>query len=315
MSDQSKKIALVTGANSGIGFETAAQFAKAGYRKVHVGARSEKKAKAAVAALKERIGREVFAPVAMDLSELDSIQAAVDSLKTQEGVIDSLVMGAGVMFPRLTRNSAGMDLTYGVNLVGHHALVMRLLAAGKLGRNARLIFMGSEASRGDLRGIKLMDFGALSEGSLENTFESVVRGDQPPEYKMMTRYATNKLFAVWWAAALSRRLPLGMTINVVSPGGTKGTNFIQNQPWLMQKLMPLMANLMGAPMHSVAVGSKRLLDATEYPAERSGLFYASPPKTTVGKVQLQENGHFKDEASQEAIWKVLVKLSGDLDVP
>ncbi len=216
MSDQSKKIALVTGANSGIGFETAAQFAKAGYRKVHVGARSEKKAKAAVAALKERIGREVFAPVAMDLSELDSIQAAVDSLKTQEGVIDSLVMGAGVMFPRLTRNSAGMDLTYGVNLVGHHALVMRLLAAGKLGRNARLIFMGSEASRGDLRGIKLMDFGALSEGSLENTFESVVRGDQPPEYKMMTRYATNKLFAVWWAAALSRRLPLGMTINVGS---------------------------------------------------------------------------------------------------
>ena len=314
MSDQSKKTALVTGAYSGIGFETAAQLAQAGYRKVYVGARSEEKAHAAVAALKERIGRDVFAPLVMDLSELDSIQVAVDSLKTDEGVIDSLVMGAGVMFPRLTRNSAGLDMTYGVNLVGHHALVMRLLAANKLDGNARLIFMGSEASRGDLRGIKPMDF-ALSEGSFEDTFEAVIRGDQPQEYKMMTRYATDKLFAVWWAAALSRRLPLGMTINVVSPGGTKGTNFMQNQPWLMRKLAPLLSGAMGVPMHSVAVGSKRMLDATEYPAEQSGLFYASPPKTTVGKVQIQENGHFKDQASQEAIWKVLVKLGGDLDVP
>ena len=74
------KMALVTGANSGIGHETAAQFAQARYKKVFVGARSEEKAKDAIARLKDRTGTDCFSPAVMDVADLDSIKAGIECL-------------------------------------------------------------------------------------------------------------------------------------------------------------------------------------------------------------------------------------------
>ena len=104
-------------------------------------------------------------------------------------------------------------LPYSTALVGHHLLTMRLLEAGLLAKNARIVIAGSEAARGNVLGMTLPDYHRLAatefNGDLQAMIVSFLHGEAPVRHKWSNSYATGKMMVAWWAAALSRVLPAG----------------------------------------------------------------------------------------------------------
>ena len=145
-------------------------------------------------------------------------------------------------------------------------------------------------------------------GDLEAAIEAQIKITAPAVYKPNDQYATAKILVAWWAAALARRLPEGMTVKAVSPGSTPDTNGIRNAPAYMRYLLPVLKIIPGMT-HSVADGAKRYLDAADL-RDSSGDFFASRPKKMTGELVKVELDHINDRAGQEAAWNVTSKLAG-----
>jgi len=140
--DLSGKTALVTGANSGIGFETARALAAAGAAVV-IGARREQAGADAAARVKALTGNHKVSPVLLDLADLGSVNRVVAAW---EGPLHVLVNNAGVMaIPELTRTPQGHEMQLGVNYLGHFALTLGLHAALASARSARVVCVSSSA--------------------------------------------------------------------------------------------------------------------------------------------------------------------------
>ena len=92
-----RKTAMVTGANSGLGFEAAAQLAEAGYQRVILACRTLGKAETAKRQLRERVGADHFETLAIDVSSISSAQAASDELVKRGNPNDSLLLNAGLV--------------------------------------------------------------------------------------------------------------------------------------------------------------------------------------------------------------------------
>ena len=311
--------ALVTGANSGLGFEAAAQLAEAGYSRIILACRTEDKAAAAREQLIERTGKDVFETLAVDVSEIESANHAARILADQSGSIDLLLLNAGADSRTLKRTSDGIELILATTLFGHHVLTMKLLEAGKLSPDAHIVIAGSEAARGSvpMPGMSnmLYDYGAIQTmvgGDLEVAMDAVARGEQP-DFNSNHVYSNAKIWVAWWAAVLAGKLPQGMIVVAMSPGGNPGTNYGRNLPAIMRLLMLPIMKVVG-PWFKIAgplsVGAKRYLDAGEFGPEASGRFWASPPRALVGPIEVQSEAHLFDSELQTASWNSLVRLTG-----
>ncbi len=89
--------AIVTGATSGLGFATAARLGCDGWKHVIATGRTQEKARTAVDALRNQTGKVVFEPVALDLSDLDSVARAAEELGRRGHEIDLLLLNAGLV--------------------------------------------------------------------------------------------------------------------------------------------------------------------------------------------------------------------------
>lgn len=314
--DHSTHTALVTGANSGFGFEAAAQLAEAGYRRVILACRTLEKASDARTRLVERTGRDIFDVLAIDVAELESSASAAQEVIDRPDQIDLLVLNAGLTSQTRQRTTEGVELTIAAGLFGHHVLTMKLLEAGKLSPQAHIVIAGSEGARGEMPGLRKYDYGAIQTavgGDLDAAMDAVARGEQPAAYKMNRTYGNAKLWVVWWAAAVTRQLPQGVVAIAVSPGSSPGTNFGRDMSAVMRLFMIPMLKLIG-PLFKMAGpvtdGAKRYVDAGEFGAEASGKFYASPPGKLVGPMEVQQQSHFYDRPLQDAAWRSVVRLTG-----
>jgi len=117
----SGKTAIVTGSNTGIGYETALDLYQKG-AKVYIACRSEKKALNAIERMKTQggIGELVF--VHLDLANLSSVKAFSDKVLEAESRLDLLINNAGVMIPPPSKTEDGFEIQFGINFVGHFAL-------------------------------------------------------------------------------------------------------------------------------------------------------------------------------------------------
>jgi NAD(P)-dependent dehydrogenase (short-subunit alcohol dehydrogenase family) len=318
--DLNHRTVLVTGANSGLGFEAARQLAEQGYDRVIVTARNDEKGHAAVDQLRNRTGKDVFEPLILDLGAHATVEAAAKRLLERGGKIDFLLLNAGIA-PRneVTKTTEGIEATFAASLVGHHLFTMRLLEHDLLGDEARIVIAGSEAARGDVPTFTPVDIDAFAAdrlgGDLEAAIEMQMRMASPATYKPSDTYATAKLFVAWWAAELAERLPVGMTVNAVSPGSTPDTNAINNAPFFMKYLMVPLFKLIPGMSHSIDKGAGRYLEAAGYGPDVSGQFFASPPKRMTGPLTAIEMPHFDNPAAQGALWKVTSKVAGDVGYP
>jgi NAD(P)-dependent dehydrogenase (short-subunit alcohol dehydrogenase family) len=141
------KVAVVTGANSGLGLETARALARRGARVV-LACRSPEKARAAereVVAAAPSPGAVLSLP--LDLADLASVAAFAEAFRKEHAVLDLLVNNAGVMAVPLRRTVDGFEMQLGTNHLGHFALTGRLLDLLLAAPAARIVTVSSSMHR------------------------------------------------------------------------------------------------------------------------------------------------------------------------
>lgn len=142
----SGKIAVVTGANTGLGFETALALFQQG-AKVYVACRSEEKGIEAIDRIQASGVQGELAYGYLDLSSLESVNDFADKLIADESRMDMLVNNAGVMIPPASKTRDGFELQMGVNFLGHFALTGRLFRLLERTANSRVVTLSSIAHR------------------------------------------------------------------------------------------------------------------------------------------------------------------------
>ena len=312
--------ALVTGATSGLGFETAKLLADRGYGRVIITARTQEKANRARAELAMRDERHVFETLLLDFDDLSTVEAAVVELAARGGKIDVLILNAGMApRPEVSKTADDLEATVASTLIGHHLLTMRLVENDLVSERARIVIAGSEAARGDVPMFQPLDVNRFAidqfGGDLEAAIEAQIRMQPPAEYKPSDTYATAKQFVVWWAAELAKALPEGATVNAVSPGSTPDTNAINNAPFYLRRIMVPLFKLIPGMSHSVTEGASRYLEVAGYDDHVTGRFFASEPKKMTGALAAIEMDHLDDPPAQRALWNVTARVSGGVGYP
>lgn len=139
---QQGRTAIVTGANSGIGFETAVELARAG-AKVILACRNPDKATAALAKLRERAPQADATLMTLDLSSLASVRRFATEFRAQHARLDLLINNAGILGVPLGRTVDGFESHLGTNHFGHFALTGLLIEPLLATPGARVITVGS----------------------------------------------------------------------------------------------------------------------------------------------------------------------------
>lgn len=320
MPDNANKTAIVTGATSGLGLEAAAQLGEAGYERVTVTGRTEQGAEAARAQLAARTGRDVFEALALDLNQPESVGEAAEELGRRGHKIDFLLLNAGMVSgSELVKTDEGIEISSASSLIGHHQLTMQMIEEDLISDHARIVIAGSEAARGDVptfKPVELSDFAAENHGGdMAEAAEAILRYDLPLKYKPGTAYSNAKLFVAYWSAELARRLPDGVTVNAVSPGSAPDTGAARNANFFMKRILLPFFKYMPGQAAPVPVAAGRYIEASEYPEQVSGEFFASAPKKMVGDLHKVDLPHVADRDRQAATWEAIVKVSGGVDYP
>ena len=237
--DLTGKRIVVTGCNSGIGFETMSALAANGAQ-VYGLARSLADARIACA----KVGA-FCTPVACDLADFDSISAAAETIRALQGPLDAIVANAGIAYLPTLQTRSGVELQFLVNHLGHFALVNELVDLVRNG-SGRIVIVSSRA------GIRH----ALPEGIM---FDNL---DGRRFYDPFLFYGQSKLANALFAKELSRRLSArGIAVNSVHPGATRGTR--------------LHANL-SLPLRIARAAAKAFMKSAPQGAATQALLAASP---------------------------------------
>ncbi|MCZ6783935.1 MAG: oxidoreductase [Proteobacteria bacterium] len=138
------RTAVVTGANGGLGLETARALARAGAHVV-MAARDQEKAAAAEKSIREEVADASLRVVPLDLGSLASVLDAAQLVLADHDVVDILVNNAGVMAIPERRTADGFEMQLGVNHLGHFALTAHLLPALLRAQAARVVSVTSTA--------------------------------------------------------------------------------------------------------------------------------------------------------------------------
>jgi len=141
-----QKVVVVTGANTGLGFETALALFQKGM-KVIVACRSEEKGLDAIKRITASgdCGSAIYKH--LDLSKLSSVREFSRELRTEEQRLDLLVNNAGVMIPPPSKTEDGFELQMGVNFVGHFALTGHIFDLLEATKGSRVVTLSSIAHR------------------------------------------------------------------------------------------------------------------------------------------------------------------------
>jgi NAD(P)-dependent dehydrogenase (short-subunit alcohol dehydrogenase family) len=141
------KIAIVTGSNTGIGYETALDLFQKG-AKVYVACRNEEKATAAIERMKAEGGSGELVFGHLNLASLSSIKVFAENVIAAESSLDLLINNAGIMIPPQAKTEDGFEIQFGVNFVGHFALTGHLFNILEATKGSRVVTLSSIAHRG-----------------------------------------------------------------------------------------------------------------------------------------------------------------------
>lgn len=270
---------LITGANGGIGKEVARQMAlRPGVEKVYLACRNGQKAQAAKQDLERDTKKSIFEIVLIDVSDVNAVRSAINSLP---GPIDGLVMnagGAGGKTPMaLTKD--GVTYLFASNVLGHVALLEGLIHSGQLTQAA--VYLGSEAAVGVPKlGMKRP---AVPTSSVQD-FADVCTGKDfaGKKFNSSLAYGEVKYVAALWMAAAARKNP-NLRLVTMSPGNTQGTEVAADMPAPVRLAAKYIMPLFGLT-HSLEIGSKRIVEGLTDGALKSGVFYASTENMLTGPV-------------------------------
>jgi WW domain-containing oxidoreductase len=199
--DLTGKRFIVTGCNSGIGFETMNALAANG---AHVTGLARSGLDAATACAK---AGPSCTPMACDLGDLESIAAAVAAVRNLQEPLDAIIANAGIANPPALKTRYGVEQQFLVNHLGHFALINDLLDQVRNG-SGRIVIVSSDSS--------------ITQAPAEGIMFDNLDGRQ--FYDPFMFYGQSKLATSLYAKELSRRLNVrGIAANSLHPGATRGT--------------------------------------------------------------------------------------------
>jgi retinol dehydrogenase-12 len=241
------RIALVTGANTGIGLVTARELVQRGAR-VFIACRSAVRAEPALESIRSATGRTVEV-LPLDLGDLNSVRKCAEQFLSRGLPLHLLINNAGLAGRRGLTQS-GFELAFGVNHLGHFLLTQLLLERIQRSAPARIVTVASEAhyrARG-------FDWDALQKPTKSVT--------------ALSEYQTSKLANVLFSAELARRLSgTGVNTYALHPG-VIASDVWRSVPWPVRSLIKL-------GMRSTEEGAQTTLYCATSPevAEQTGLYY------------------------------------------
>jgi NAD(P)-dependent dehydrogenase (short-subunit alcohol dehydrogenase family) len=246
------RTAVVTGATSGLGYETALALAKAGAEVILTG-RDGRKGQSAI----EKISGEVIgAKVSYEHLDLASLASVADFAQRMgdRHCLDLLINNAGVMaLPRRQTTADGFEMQFGTNHLGHFALTSRLLPMLRRASGPRVVSVSSLAHR-----TGFIDFGDL-------------QGERV--YAPWKAYGQSKLATLMFALELQRRSDAAgwnLVSNAAHPGFARTNLFTSGPGGLLSLATDFAAPFFG---HSAADGARPILFAATSPEAKPGAYY------------------------------------------
>lgn len=287
---QSGRIAVVTGANSGIGFEAAAVLVRRGAHTV-LACRDTGKAEDAAARLSAAVPEASVSVVRLDLASLESVRAAADQILAAHDQIDLLINNAGLMWPPYGKTTDGFELQFGTNHLGHFALTGLVLEAMLPVPGSRVVTVSSSGHRAGR-----IDFADLQSER---------------HYGRMAAYAQSKLANLMFTYELQRRMHAAgaPTAALAAHPGVAFTELTRNLPGVIQATYPAIGGLF---TQSAAMGALPTLRAATDPAAAGGEYYG-PGGLWQAKgypVRVSSNAKSRDQAAQQRLWDESVRLTG-----
>ena len=288
--DQTGRVAVITGANTGLGYETAAALAAKGAHVV-LAVRNLDKGKDAAARITARSPHADVALQELDLTSLESIRAAAEQLRAEHDRIDLLINNAGVMYTPKSNTKDGFELQFGTNHLGHFAFTGLLLD--------RLL---------PVAGSRIVTVSSVGHRILADIHFDDLQWDR--RYNRVAAYGQAKLANLLFTYELQRRLaPHGTTIAAAAHPGMSDTELMRNMPAPLlsafERLAPLIAQ-------NAAMGALPTLRAATDPAVLGGQYYGPDgfgqargyPKV----VASSRKSH--DVDMQRRLWAVSEELTG-----
>jgi NAD(P)-dependent dehydrogenase (short-subunit alcohol dehydrogenase family) len=288
VSTQSGRTALVTGSNTGIGFEAARVLATRGAR-VLLGCRSADKANAARDRILGAHPEADVSVVPLDLASVKSVREA-GARVGDEARLDLLINNAGIMIPPREETAEGFESQFGVNHLGHFALTGLLLDKLRATPGSRIVTVSSNAHK----------FGKID-------FDDV---HARRTYSRQRRYGMSKLANLLFTHELQRRLGASgsETIAVACHPGASDTELSRHLPRLVMLFAPLLRLLTQSP----AEGALPTLRAATDPVVQGGEYYGPANRfEMVGPpVLVQASAASRDDVVARRLWDLSIELTG-----
>jgi len=288
--DQSGRTAVITGGNSGIGFEAARVLAGRGARLI-LGCRDQGKAHDAVTRIRAAAPGADVRVVPLELASLESVRVAAGQIRSACEGIDLLINNAGVMMPPYGRTADGFELQFGINHLGHFALTGLLIDRLAALPGARVVTVSSNGHRD----------GRINFDDLQSE-----RG-----YRRVAGYGQSKLANLMFTYELQRRLDSAGSpaIAVAAHPGLTRTDLAR----YLSRVMTAFYVLVERPLaQRAAIGALGTLRAATDPAVHGGEYYG--PVRWRGergypeRISSSERSH--DEGAQRRLWQESERLTG-----
>jgi NAD(P)-dependent dehydrogenase (short-subunit alcohol dehydrogenase family) len=231
-----RSIALVTGGNSGIGFECARQLAREGWHVV-VASRDRQASADAVRRITRESGGDAASEMGLDLGSIASVRTFAKELEQRDLPFRALVCNAGLQVSSgLRRSPDGYELTFAVNHLGHFLLTNLLLARLLANAPARIVVVASGVHDPTLRtgmpkaSVTDLDTLAATGGPSRDAFDGRLA------------YVNSKLCNLWFAYELVRRIEAAgltngtrpLTVNGYDPGLVPGSGLARDYPAVLR---------------------------------------------------------------------------------
>lgn len=287
--EQVGRTIVVTGANTGLGYETARMLAAKGAN-VIMACRNLNKANAAKQKIESQVTNAKIDVMQIDLSSLNSVRDFASTYQSKYDRLDILINNAGVMTPPYTLTEDGFELQLGANYLGHFLLTGQLLDTILQTPDSRIVTLSSLVHKN----------GVINFDDLQSK----------KKYSPQGAYAQSKLACLMFTFELQRRLENAGhkgTISTASHPGIADTELSRNMP----KLIYYFAKYTIAPFltHAPSEGAKPTVLAAI--GEAKGGDYFGPTgyrefKGAPGKATFTDLS--KDEAIAKQLWEVSEKL-------
>lgn len=286
--DQSGRTAVITGANTGLGYQTANALAARGAHVV-LAVRNVEKGKAAAELITRHNPAASVALQELDLSSLESIRGAAAQLRADHDKIDLLINNAGVMYTPKATTTDGFELQFGTNHLGHFAFTGLLLDRLLPVEGSRVVTVSSVGHR--IRAAIHFDDLQWERG-----------------YSRMGAYGQSKLANLLFTYELQRRLAGTRTVAVAAHPGLSRTELMRNFPLWLRVFNPVLLPLHQDP----AIGALCQLRAATDPDVHGGQ-YVGPSGfgETRGYPKIVESSRQSHDVElQRRLWSVSSELTG-----